>query len=570
MARISGSYSCERELSLVCPPLYILNITPDPQLFHLRVYSSEQPWSIKMEVFLQNIPIDLNEVSLRDQLEPFMKRLNIRDYSCDKPRRKNFGNITFLHVPDGKRFLDVHGADSFTWPRGRYTAQGLRFLGADVVCRQSKRQPRELALKSLDLKAEERKSTSRIVIEDRHSVSLPMLSSSCGYCTFLKGNLVYMPEVCWDDSGRVLFSKKNIVVKMNSGKSLQISLNAVVELVWSTDGSLTLTLANAPVFLYALQPINELFHLMSLMTLGPRSDLPFSTRTRLCALDDRHAEVVGHCLVYQFKVRPASLIENITKIKACEMTITQYELLPYQRLLPNAASYSSQLRILKTKLAACTKKQSLPFDVLFQLQALTYNAYLLPETVAALIKELETLSSKYKAAGQQPLSAESLQKLFETIDWPLPHGNADKFGIASLVDDIKTAQDEFRQRPLQMNSMFESTRNLARIFKVVVTPTSITFRGPEMEPKNRILRRFPNHHEYFIRAQFCDEDGQDVHFNSRVDNERVFDRFKSILNQGFEIAGRTYSFLGFSHSSLRSHSAWVSESRNGCLDICDC
>lgn len=72
-----------------------------------------------------------------------------------------------------------------------------------------------------------------------------MLSSSCGYCTFVNGNLVYVPEVRWDDRGNVLFSKKNIIVKMNSGNSLQISLNAVVELVWSTDGSLTVTLSNA-------------------------------------------------------------------------------------------------------------------------------------------------------------------------------------------------------------------------------------------------------------------------------------------------------------------------------------
>ncbi|CRG92726.1 hypothetical protein PISL3812_09792 [Talaromyces islandicus] len=511
-----------------------------------------------MEVFLQNIPIDLNEVSLRDQLKPFMEKLKIHDYSCEKPRRKYFGSITFLHVQDGTRFLDVHGAKSLNFPLGNYPVSRLQFLGANIVCRLSKRAPGEFALKSLAHAAEQRNNPSRVVIEDRHSVSLPMLSSSCGYCTFINGNLVYVPEVCWDDRGDVLFSRKNIIVKMNSGNSLQISLNTVVELVWSTDGSLTVTLSNAPVFLYGSPPIDGLLKQISIMTLNSRSGFQELTRTRLCALGDRHAEVVGHCLVYQFKVQSACLINSIANIEACEMTMTQYEMLPYQRLQQTLAPYSSQLRILKTKLAACTQDKSLPFEVLFQLQALVYSAYLLPVTVAALTKELQILSRKYTASGQRPLSAESLRSLFETIDWPLPHGHAENFEVAALVNNIETTQNELRQRALQINSMFESTRNLARIFKVVVTPTSVILRGPEMEPTNRILRRFPNHHEFFIRVQFCDEDGQDVYFNSRVDNEKVFHRFKSIFNKGIEIAGRTYSFLGFSHSSLRSHSAWFS------------
>lgn len=80
--------------------------------------------------------------------------------------------------------------------------------------------------------------------------------------------------------------------------------------------------------------------------------------------------------------------------------------------------------------------------------------------------------------------------------------------------------------------------------------------GPDPEAKNRILRRFPEHTEYFIRVQFCDEDGTDLRFNSRVSNSAIYDRFKKIMIDGLEIAGKVYGFLGFSHSSLRSHSAW--------------
>jgi hypothetical protein len=36
----------------------------------------------------------------------------------------------------------------------------------------------------------------------------------------------------------------------------------------------------------------------------------------------------------------------------------------------------------------------------------------------------------------------------------------------------------------------------------------------------------------------------------------IYLRFKKILRDGFPIAGRLYKFLGFSHSSLRSHAVW--------------
>ena len=76
------------------------------------------------------------------------------------------------------------------------------------------------------------------------------------------------------------------------------------------------------------------------------------------------------------------------------------------------------------------------------------------------------------------------------------------------------------------------------------------------EAKNRILRRYPNHTEYFLRVQFQDEDGRELRFNAKVDNERIYKRFRDVLTNGIAIAGRMYSCLGWSHSSLRSHSAW--------------
>jgi hypothetical protein len=94
------------------------------------------------------------------------------------------------------------------------------------------------------------------------------------------------------------------------------------------------------------------------------------------------------------------------------------------------------------------------------------------------------------------------------------------------------------------------------VYKVQITPTSMKLQGPEPETKNRILRKFIGYTDHFVRVQFCDEDGQDVRFNSKVSSDAVYDRFLNILNNGISVGGRKYDFLGFSHSSLRTKSTW--------------
>lgn len=77
--------------------------------------------------------------------------------------------------------------------------------------------------------------------------------------------------------------------------------------------------------------------------------------------------------------------------------------------------------------------------MLFQFQALAYNAYLFLVMIIILMKELQTLSYKYKAAGQKQLLAELLYKLFKIISWPLPYRHMENFKVIALVDSIKTA-----------------------------------------------------------------------------------------------------------------------------------
>jgi hypothetical protein len=82
---------------------------------------------------------------------------------------------------------------------------------------------------------------------------------------------------------------------------------------------------------------------------------------------------------------------------------------------------------------------------------------------------------------------------------------------------LETNEKEIRQGLIKVLFSERARRNLTMVYKVQVTPSRIIFNGPEPEAKNRILRKFPNHIGYFARVQFCDEDGQDLRFNSKCE-----------------------------------------------------
>lgn len=134
--------------------------------------------------------------------------------------------------------------------------------------------------------------------------------------------------------------------------------------------------------------------------------------------------------------------------------------------------------------------------------------------------------------------------------------DASIFDPDSLWDYLCSLEQLVRE-DLAADFASEGARNnLTWVYRAQVSPTGLTLHGPELEAKNRILRRFPDHVDHFLRVQFSDEDGQNLKFNPKASNDNIYERFKGVFKGGFAIGGRHYVFLGFSHSSLRSHSAW--------------
>ncbi|CAG8976040.1 hypothetical protein HYALB_00010321 [Hymenoscyphus albidus] len=117
-------------------------------------------------------------------------------------------------------------------------------------------------------------------------------------------------------------------------------------------------------------------------------------------------------------------------------------------------------------------------------------------------------------------------------------------------------EEQIAKHGLYLEESTEASKTVAIIHKARVTAAGISLWGPEAENNNRVLRKYSGHHEFFLRVQFSDEDGNRLAFSKNTSNKPIFDRFQKILDDGISIAGRQFSFLGFSHSSLRSQSCW--------------
>ncbi|RYO82562.1 hypothetical protein DL763_008199 [Monosporascus cannonballus] len=525
-----------------------------------------------MECYMRNLPKDLTDHSLRGQLQPLIRGLNITDWTCQKPRGKSYGTVTFLRHADGEKFLRQHSEISlpgFTrngQPRSR---SRLTILSMCVYCSQSKKLPDPFLLKSLANSAEDRKLQDQAEPERHKAVLFELLSLSCGHYEYPQDDPTYLPDIQWSPNeivnGVIKFAKHMIIVTFHYADlgqvRLEIPYRIIHEIVVSTrPPSFVLTLWEAP-RIFQERNQEDIIELMRTTGLSNHY-ISSAQRTRLPEMphyNGGHGEILGQTLVYSFEVSPQEFHYKTEQLKDKQVLTLVYHNFSVIPWVYRPMYTAEGLKAFKAVLAALPP--TIPFEVRFQFQALVQNGYLLPQTVEQLLRHLMKLSVPRRGASSKsrspcPISANAVKKLFSQISFPGPGTNASDFSWRELWSYIEANEKEVLQGMVSELSSERARQNLVMVYKVQVTPTRILLQGPEPEAKNRILRKFPKHTQYFARVQFCEEDGQDLFYNSKVSLDQIWSRFKTVLLKGIPIAGRQYDFLGFSHSSLRAHAAW--------------
>ncbi|KAJ1311089.1 hypothetical protein OPQ81_009592 [Rhizoctonia solani] len=196
-----------------------------------------------------------------------------------------------------------------------------------------------------------------------------------------------------------------------------------------------------------------------------------------------------------------------------------------------------------------------PWKVAFQLARILMSMLLNPEELNTIRKSVDGLVETLSTSQVSAVLLDFITRL-EVLDrgdeWEDP---------PSVAECLERATAAIRH-PIAPVPRLRQTREKSKngdfpCLHAVVTPTRVLLEGPAPEQLNRVLRMFPNHWDHFIRVSFTDEEKGQLRWDTDVDgNSFVRERVGGFLKHGLTIAGRHFEYLGYSTSSLRSHTVW--------------
>lgn len=517
-----------------------------------------------MEVFVRGVPERATEKQLEKCFRPILTEFGIHAWDCQKRKGKNFCFLIFLKVPDAEKFLDRHGRLS-NGLRRDYLPAGhtdIMFNGITLSCSRSKKSPDEWALKNLQMEAKNRlnkaaqpsEGKSTPIVAPKSQSKLPIHSITCGVWDFQGSQPIFISYRKWKVTGTIRFTAIKAIIKTDKSLRIDLLCSNVQETVVSgvPNPTITITCTEAPMFFRIASNHSQnsagsaadLLPMIQSMNLNSRQTT--ENRTRLPSLDLEHGMIVGSCLVYQVgltQVNVNTQMEALGHVHGLPPPIRQNIIVNFA-----TTSFQSEMAPLRRALEA----SMLPFSIKFQVQKLASQGFLSPQSVLGLLPEIRSLERRCNLETCVAI----IRKLFQQLPYRCFEADPKAFTLDSLTSLIRDNEVRVKNGEIDYRQRIDS-ENIAYIHKVSITPSRIYLSGPEPENNNRVLRKYPNHHDFFLRVQFCEEDGEPIRYNAQISNEEIFQgRFKKLLNDGISIVGLRFSFLGFSHSSLRAQSCW--------------
>lgn len=155
---------------------------------------------------------------------------------------------------------------------------------------------------------------------------------------------------------------------------------------------------------------NELASLFGTLGIGNNSKpLRSQDRLRLSKIPHAsadHGQIVGQSLIYSITLSPEDAVSKMEQLKKNEyLNISTYRVpLPSSGLTYMA----DELAAFKSTVRECS--QAVPFDVLYQFEALVQNGYILPRTANQLVRRFRQCIPRNRPPGTAlPFSAQAVK-----------------------------------------------------------------------------------------------------------------------------------------------------------------
>ena len=234
----------------------------------------------------------------------------------------------------------------------------------------------------------------------------------------------------------------------------------------------------------------------------------------------------GECLVYHLVIPPGAWAE----INSLLTSLSRFD----------KKAYFAAVKVSQRRLPIVPIPEELPFDVTYALKCLfTSHAVVRGRITGGRFTTL--LQSRPPKAA-----VAAIEKLAGVLE-------RDKF--CEPESRLESILSQTNLRPSGVPSQLLPS-HCALIKRLVITPTRTLFHTPEVMSKNRVLRKYDT--SKFLCVNIRDEDFSKLSAaGGRIDH--VLQRLKGILDNGVQVSGHRFLYLGSSNSQLRSHSCWFVE-----------
>lgn len=125
-----------------------------------------------------------------------------------------------------------------------------------------------------------------------------------------------------------------------------------------------------------------------------------------------------------------------------------------------------------------------------------------------------------------------------------------KYNHLILDPDEMNDLDTIFEEEIGMD-VIDKTMLVRRVF---ITPLAVLPYPPERETTNRIIRKYQQYSDRFLRVAFVDEELGSI---LQASSDDIFTKcLTGSVSEGILIAGRRFNFLAYSNSQIREHSCW--------------
>jgi hypothetical protein len=508
---------------------------------------------------------------LKDKLRAF----GVLAFDVFKKQGVRWAIVTVAKPENGQKFLENFGGKG---------GEPLVFHGRSLNCKVSNKVGQPEPMKVISLLEKEQALSTRHTTNHSSSHTSTKSQPIFLFTSLLTGvwNYDHHGKLVFDKKfkdmrgGSVIFGKTALVIYLEASIHQEYNWHGRIDIPYAilehtipsvgkgTRGSITLTLKSPPkiyqvndtedLHLYtgrrkaAIDPL--LLKLASLNIDFPSPSRKPARLDRLCSLRRVYDRGSALCMVYKLTFPDLQLVHQAWAFIK-EFSVPQVHC--WKAMVPDQPTQKIEDELYELESLLTTK--DLQFSVQFQILALVLEGTITP----ARMKELTPCIRSTLTLHGSSLTELAIKSLGQQIPTPGPHIDSTELSTVTLQKLLMENVLNLEKSEINHISLRGERRqheHLALTYKATITPTGMVLRGPDWSVSNRILRKYSEHHDYFMRVFFADEDGMSVFHDPKASQDQVYARFRKILQSGIALAGRHFEFLGFSHASLRCHQVW--------------